>query len=77
MISISGNTYAVRTQLAALGGKWNAATKQWMVPADRAAEARKLVAGAAKTSNRNGGLRYKDGMSYYDRNGCFVLGDDD
>lgn len=40
---ITGNTYPVRQQLAALGGKWDASQKAWLVPDDKAEEARKLV----------------------------------
>lgn len=45
-IAISGNTYPVKEQLKTIGASWDAAKKVWMVPADRAAEARRLVAGA-------------------------------
>ena len=48
-VAISGNTYPVKEQLKALGGIWNPADKAWMIPADRAEEARKLV--PAKQSN--------------------------
>jgi hypothetical protein len=48
MVEIAGNTYPVRDQLRALGGKWDAARKVWMVPADKADEARKLVEAAPR-----------------------------
>lgn len=106
-VAITGNTYPVREQIKALGGRWNADSKAWMVPAAKADDARKLVSSApAKTisggkrhsskcaecgrpsrgyyrcyycslSYRDGGERHKGGQSYYDRNGAFVLGDDD
>lgn len=111
-ITISGNTYPVKDQIKALGGRWDADRKVWTVPADRAAEAQALVAGAPKgyvaggssrasSSGRcgkcgdplsayeqrrgfrrclecvGGGSNYRDGQSYYDRNGNYVLGDDD
>ena len=44
LVPIRGNTYAVREQLKALFGKWNANDKVWEVPASHAAEARTLVA---------------------------------
>lgn len=50
-IAISGNTYPVKDQIKALGGKWDAARKSWMVPADRADAARKLVASAPRQSS--------------------------
>lgn len=62
-VAITGNTYPVRTQLRALGGEWNAAEKAWMVPEERAAEARALVSNrgahgeraAARPSRRSRG----------------------
>jgi hypothetical protein len=43
MIPLSGNTYPIRKQLKSLGGEFNSAAKAWMLPADRIAEARKLL----------------------------------
>jgi len=50
-VAITGNTYPVKEQIKALGGRWNADQKAWMIPADKADAARKLVAGASKSSN--------------------------
>jgi hypothetical protein len=105
MTAITGNTYPVRDQLKALGGQWNAQDKAWMVPDDRAEEARRIVASAPQQTKRkryhrscaecgapsrgyyrcytcsldyrDGGGMARGGASYYDRNGRFVLGDDD
>ena len=133
MTTITGNTYAVREQLKALGGLWNADAKGWDVPDRQAAAARQLVESApppapkqpGKCSDcgksckepftlcwdckakrdqragkcakchermnewerkhgmrlcadcRDGGSRARGGASYYDRNGNFVLGEDD
>jgi hypothetical protein len=55
MIAISGNTYPVKDAIKALGGRWKADAKSWMVPDAKADEARKLVAGAPvqpKSSSR-------------------------
>jgi hypothetical protein len=57
MVEIHGNTYPVREQLKALGGKWNAGAKCWMVPADKAEEAQKIVAGAGPGRKRCGTFR--------------------
>jgi hypothetical protein len=46
MTLITGNTFPVKDQLRALGGKWDAARRGWSVPDDKADEARKLVASA-------------------------------
>lgn len=66
-VAITGNTYPVKEQLKALGGRWNGDQKAWMVPADKADTARKLVSGApraaykapygayAKRNNNSGG----------------------
>lgn len=48
MIAITGNTYPVKDQIKAMGGRWNADQKAWMVPEDKADEAKALVAGGAK-----------------------------
>lgn len=50
VIAIHGNTFPVKDQLKSLGGRWNAEKKAWMVPADKADQAYKLVLGAAKTN---------------------------
>lgn len=42
-IAITGDTYPVKSQLRALGGTWNHAKQAWMVPAERAEEARRIV----------------------------------
>jgi HJR/Mrr/RecB family endonuclease len=43
--AIVGNTYPVKDQLRALGGRWNPDQKAWMVPADKAEEAKSLANG--------------------------------
>ena len=40
---VTGDTWPVRGELAAMGGRWDAAAKGWMVPAAKAERARKLV----------------------------------
>jgi len=60
---ITGNTFPVKDAIKALGGRWDADAKGWRVPAARAAEAQKLVAGAprnaggwaARATHRTGG----------------------
>lgn len=47
-VAVTGNTYLVRHDLRALGGRWDATSRTWQVPFDRAGEARELVAAAAK-----------------------------
>jgi hypothetical protein len=49
MVAIKGNTFPVKDQLRALGGRWNPEDKAWMVPADKAEAAQKLVGGAKST----------------------------
>lgn len=46
-VEISGNTFAVKDRLKALGGRWNPTRKSWFVPADKAAEAQALVGAPA------------------------------
>lgn len=45
-VAITGNTYPVKDQIKALGGRWNGDRKAWMVPDDKAEEAQALVSGA-------------------------------
>src|SRR5436853_517110 len=52
MIAISGNTYPVKDQLRSLGGKWDANQKAWLVPDEKAEEAKKLVTGAVAATNQ-------------------------
>jgi hypothetical protein len=49
-VLITGNTFPVKDQLRAMGGKWDADAKGWRVPADKADEARALVAGSPKST---------------------------
>ena len=59
MVPISGNTYPVKDAIKALGGRWNGDRKVWMVPAEKADEARRLVAGAPQsTPRKSGGQRF-------------------
>jgi hypothetical protein len=51
MQAISGNTFPVKDQIRALGGRWNPDSKVWMVPDERVAEARAIVSGAKYTTN--------------------------
>ena len=54
MIAIAGNTYPVKDALKALGGRWNGDAKAWMVPDDKADQARALVAGAPSKAASSG-----------------------
>ena len=45
MVAIGGKTYPVKDQLRAMGGRWDTGASVWRVPAEKADEARKLVAG--------------------------------
>jgi len=49
-ILVTGNTYPVKEQLKALGGRWDAASKGWRVPATKATAARALVAVPVKVA---------------------------
>ena len=50
-VAITGNTYPVKDQLKALGGRWDADRKAWMVPEAKAAEAQALVHGAKSSGS--------------------------
>lgn len=49
-VAITGNTYPVKDALKALGARWNADQKAWMVSADKADAARKIVDGGVTSS---------------------------
>lgn len=44
MVLVTGNTFPVKDQLKAMGGRWNADAKGWEVPASKETEAKALVA---------------------------------
>lgn len=50
-VLITGNTYPVKDQIKALDGKWDAVSKGWLVPADKAEKAKQLVDGTVKYSD--------------------------
>ena len=69
---ITGNTYPVKDQIKALGGKWSAASKGWLVPAENAAAAWQLVGNApapAPRSDRSGASRYRSNYAYFPSTG--------
>lgn len=51
-VAITGNTYPVKDQIKALGGRWDAERKAWMVPVERAAQARQLVHSSSRSTYR-------------------------
>jgi hypothetical protein len=63
-ILVTGNTYPVKDQIKALGGRWDAASKGWRVPADKAAAAQALVAGAPVQARSRSGSSYAKGRSF-------------
>lgn len=50
-VQIFGNTYLVRDELKALGGRWNPLLKCWQVPAAHAVEAHAAVATAPENES--------------------------
>jgi len=46
MQTITGNTYPVKEQIKALGGRWNKSAQGWDVPDDQVEAARAIVASA-------------------------------
>ena len=53
-VLITGNTYPVKEEIKAMGGKWDSLNQGWQVPASRAPAARKLVLEALKSSSGYG-----------------------
>lgn len=73
-LKITGNTYPVREQLRALGGRWDAVERVWIMPTpEAAAKARELVGSAPKAERRRGTSAYRpNGMGGI----CAACGDD-
>lgn len=70
-VAITGNTYPVKEQIKTLGGRWDADRKAWMVPADKAEAARKLVGSAPRQSRQYGySPAPRMGSLYGRRTGC-------
>ena len=68
-ILITGNTYPVKEQIKALGGKWSKAGQGWIVPAEVAEECRALVNNAPPTPPRRGYEKYKSHRFYFPSTG--------
>lgn len=66
-VTITGNTYAVKDAIKALGGRWNQAAKGWDVPAAKAAAAQALVSGAPKQAFTAVAQRPTGSARYYGR----------
>ncbi len=64
MTAITGNTYPHRAEFRAMGGQWDAGAKAWMVPDEKADEARALLtggnAGRRRTTQRQA-TQYRGG----------------
>lgn len=65
-VAIYGNTYPVKDQIRALGGRWDAGRKAWMVPDSAATRAQALVKSAPASAPRSGGY---GGRGYARRTG--------
>jgi hypothetical protein len=60
-VLITGNTYPVKDQIKALGGKWDPDAKGWRVSADKEEAAKALVFGATATQTATPGVCRKCG----------------
>lgn len=58
MTAITGNTYPVRELLKALGAKWNPNAKVWMVPDNKAEEARRIVTSSTSEPSKSEPFRH-------------------
>ena len=58
-VAITGNTYPVKDQLKALGARWNADAKAWMVDPEKAEQAKAIVAGAGIAKPFGGQSTYR------------------
>ncbi|HWH75947.1 MAG TPA: hypothetical protein VNT76_01200 [Candidatus Binatus sp.] len=66
-VLITGNTYPVKEQIKALGGRWDSRAKGWNVPIDNADAARALVSAAPRSDRRYGSryTRFSSGAEVY------------
>lgn len=84
-VPVAGNTYPVKEELKALGARWDAGEKAWMVPAEKAAEAQRIVAAAGPKKPYSGAKiygartygdaqvwaqRHNDGIGFCGARGC-------
>ena len=76
MTTITGNTYPVKEQLKAIGGRWNRDAQGWDVPDDAAQAARELVANApavrvpslrSRSRYRSNYARFSSGAELYQK----------
>jgi hypothetical protein len=49
LIPVLGDTYPVKDQLKAIGARWNADRKCWMIPVEKSAEASRIVNAVRKS----------------------------
>jgi hypothetical protein len=69
-VLVTGNTFPVKDQIKAMGGRWDGDAKGWKVPADKADAAKALVA-SAPVVPRTGG---NGGQSSYRPSRCKECG---
>ena len=70
MVAVSGNTFPVKEKIKALGGRWNGDRKCWMVPADKADQAKALVAVAPRTKRSGFAPRASSGFRRFECDDC-------
>ena len=57
-VLITGNTYPVKDQIKALGGKWDPDQKGWLVPSEKADQAQALVNNTPKVEGKRKPFRH-------------------
>lgn len=75
LVAITGNTFPVKEKLKALGAKWNAEDKCWMVSESKAAEAQAIVAGAGPKKPSTGSSYYRGNNGFRREQECKYGGD--
>jgi hypothetical protein len=74
MVEIKGNTYPVKDQLKAMGARWNADKKAWVISADKAEAARKLVSGDSNEAAKRAKIRSMLAARGYTSKGRWIAG---
>jgi hypothetical protein len=71
MAPVIGNTYPVKDQIKALGGKFDGVMKLWLVPVEKLAQAQALVKSTPKSG---GNSRMAREENHWDTVGTFYTG---
>jgi hypothetical protein len=73
-VAVDGNTYPVKDQLRAMGGRWDGGAKVWMVPSSQAGAAKALVDAQPAKRAGNGYRRGYSARGGHSGGGAYCYG---